>query len=116
MTIKSASAMFLAVGLLAGCGGHKLSASKRAAINEDFGRIEFEMANSTLGGPPANQEYLRKLTERYVKATRKYADDLGETEVTRRLADKGAELLPYCLTCVVILDRERETYYDRKAR
>ena len=115
MNIKRAAAMSLVVGLLAGCGGHKLSASQRAAINAEFARIDFEMSNSTLGAPPADQENLRRLTEQYVKATRKYADDLGKAEVARRLADKAAELQPVCLTCAQILDRERETYYGRKA-
>ena len=115
MTFKSAGAMLLAVGLLAGCGGHKLSTSQRAAINAEFSRIDFEMSNSTLGAPPADQGNLRRLTEQYVKATRKYADDLGKAEAARRLAEKADELQPWCLTCVEILDRERETYYGRKA-
>ena len=77
--------------------------------------MSFEMSNSTLGAPPADQENLRKLTEQYVKATRKYADDLGKEDVTRRLAEKAAELEPVCLTCAQILDRERQTYYGHKA-
>jgi hypothetical protein len=100
----------LAVVLLAGCGGHKLSASQRTAINAEFARIDFEMSNSTLGAPPADQENLRRLTDQYVRATRKYADDLGKGDITRRLAEKAAELQPVCLTCAQILDRERQTY------
>jgi hypothetical protein len=116
MTVKNAGAIILAVGLLAGCGGDKLSANERASINAEFTRIDFLMSNSTLGAPPADQENLQRLTQQYVRATRKYADDLGKGEVTRRLEDKAVELQPFCLTCVAILDRERETYYDRKAR
>ena len=110
MTIKSAGAMFLAMGLLAGCGDHKLSSSERAKINADFTRIDFEMSNYTLGQPSGDQKRLRGLTDQYVKLTRKYADDLGKAEVTRLLADKADELEPVCLACVGVLDKERATY------
>ena len=81
----------LALSLLAsGCGGHEQSKADRAAMNAEFARIDFGIAQSTMGPGYANQKRLEALTRRYVAATRKYKDDLGDAEINRRLARGGA--------------------------
>jgi hypothetical protein len=79
-------------------------------MNAAFARIDYEISNSTLGAPPANQANLERLTHRYVDATRKYADDLGDDEVKQRLADEAEQLEPWCPPCVEILNQERGKY------
>lgn len=55
-------------------------------------------------------ENLETLTQEYLQAIRKYDDDLGDDEVKQRLADKAAEIQPYCLPCAGTLESEREKY------
>jgi hypothetical protein len=98
------------VGLLAaGCGGHKQSKAERAAMNAEFALIDYKISNWTMGPGYADQNGLEQLTRRYVAATRKYADDLGDNEVKRRLTVEAGQLQPWCLPCVDILRREVET-------
>jgi hypothetical protein len=102
--------VLLAVALVAGCrGGDHQSAAEKAAMNARFAELDYAISNVILSAPPY-QENLEPLTDQYVKAIRKYADDLGDDEVNRRLAEKAAELAPFCLPCADVLDRERENY------
>jgi hypothetical protein len=50
-----------------------------------------------------------QLTHRYVAATRKYHDDLGDNEVKRRLTVEANQLAPLCPPCVDIIRREVES-------
>lgn len=108
--MRRAGVVLLVAALAAGCGGHKQSKAERAAMNAEFARIDYAISNSTLGAPPANEANLERLTHRYVDATRKYADDLGDDDVKQRLADEAEQLEPWCLPCVEILNRERGNY------
>jgi hypothetical protein len=102
--------LLLPVALLAsGCGGHKRSKAERAAMNAEFARIDYRISNWTMGPGYADQNGLEQLTRRYVAATRKYSDDLGDKEVKRRLAVEADQLQPWCPPCVDILRREAET-------
>jgi len=107
--MKTSAGLLLAAALLVGCGGHKQSAAEKAAMEARFAELDYAMSSVTLSAPPYN-ENLEGLTEQYVKAIRKYHDDLGDDELKRRLADKAVELAPYCLPCVGMLDQEREKY------
>ena len=99
-----------AISLLAsGCGGHEQSKADRAAMNAEFARIDFGIAQSTMGPGYANQKRLEALTRRYVAATRKYRDDLGDAEVNRRLSREAEQVAPSCLPCVEIIRREAES-------
>jgi hypothetical protein len=53
---------------------------------------------------------MEQYTNDYVALTRKYADDLGDAEVKKRLTDEVAQVQPWCLPCGVILLRERAKY------
>ena len=100
----------LALSLVAaGCGGHEQSKADRAAMNAEFTRIDFRIAQYTMGPGYANQKALKALTRRYVAATRKYRDDLGEAEVNRRLAHEAEQVAPSCVPCVEIIRREAES-------
>jgi hypothetical protein len=101
--------LLLAAALLGGCRGDHQSATEKAAMNARFAELDYAISNVTLGAPPY-QENLEPLVEQYVATIRKYADDLGDDEVKRRLAEKAAELEPFCLPCAGALDREREKY------
>ncbi len=101
----------LVVALVAaGCGGHKQSKAERAAMNAEFAGIDYKISNWTMGPFYADQNGLERLTRRYVKTTRKYAGDLGDNEVKRRLATEAEQLAPWCPTCVDILRRELASY------
>jgi hypothetical protein len=93
--------------LASGCGGeHKQSKAERAAMNAEFAKIDFGIAQSTMGPGYADQQYLERLTRRYVATTRKYRDDLGDAEVNRRLTHEAEQVAPWCPPCVEILRRE----------
>jgi hypothetical protein len=102
---------FVLVALLtAGCGGHKQSKAEKAAMNAEFARIDYAISTSSPRSLGANQAALEQLTRRYVAATRKYADDLGNDEVKRRLATEAEQLAPWCPTCVEMLRQELQSY------
>ena len=108
--MKRALPLLLIALLASGCGGHKQSKAERAAMNAEFAQIDYKISNWTMGPGYADQNGLEQLTRRYVTATRKYTDDLGENEVKRRLAIEANQLGPWCPTCVAILKMELESY------
>jgi hypothetical protein len=107
--MKRLSPIMLVALLAAGCGGHEQSKADRAAMNAEFAKIDFRIAQWTMGPGYAYQNDLEQLTRRYVAATRKYHDDFGDKEVKRRLTNEARQLAPWCLQCVDILRREVET-------
>ena len=108
--MKRTLPLLLITLLASACGGHKQSKAERAAMNAEFAQIDYKISNWTMGPDYADQNGLEQLTRRYVKATRKYADDLGDNEVKRRLATEAAQLGPWCPTCVGILNQELVSY------
>jgi hypothetical protein len=99
----------VAVSLLAsGCGGDKQSKTDRAAINAELSKIDFRIAQRTMGPGYADEKGLEQDTRRYVAAIRKYRDELGDGEVNRRLSREAEQLAPWCLACVAILRREAD--------
>ena len=106
--MKRAIPLFLVVLLAPGCGGHKQSKAERAAMNAEFASIDYKISNWTMGPGYADQNGLEQLTRRYIATTRKYAGDLGDTEVKRRLTVEADQLQPWCPPCVDILRREVE--------
>jgi hypothetical protein len=103
-------AALLAISLCAsGCGGgHKQSKAERAAMNAEFAKIDFGIAQYTMGPAANDPKALQQLTRRYVVAIRKYRDDLGDPEVNRRLTHEADQVAPWCLPCVEILRHESE--------
>jgi hypothetical protein len=75
-----------------------------------FAELDYAISNVTLSQPPY-RENLDPLAKQYVQAIRKYADDLGDNEVKNRLAEKAAEVAPFCLPSTDVLGREREKRY-----
>jgi hypothetical protein len=59
-----------------------------------------------MGPGYADQNGLERLTRRYVAATRKYKDALGEREVKRRLTTEANQLAPWCPPCVDVIRHE----------
>ena len=53
---------------------------------------------------------MEQFTNDYINLTRKYADDLGNAEVKKRLTDEVPQVQPWCLQCGVLLLRERAKY------
>jgi hypothetical protein len=53
---------------------------------------------------------MERYTNDYIGLTRKYADDLGDAEVKKRLTNEVAQIQPWCLPCGVLLYRERAKY------
>jgi hypothetical protein len=109
MRMKRAIPLLLVALLATACGGHKQSKADRAAMNAEFAKIDFRIAQWTMGPGYAYNNNLEQLTRRYVAATRKYHDDLGDKEVKRRLTTEASQLAPWCLRCVDILRSEVET-------
>jgi hypothetical protein len=105
------SVPLLLIALVAcGCGGHKQSKPERSAMNAEFAQIDFKISNWTMGPGYADQNGLEQLTRRYVEATRKYGEDLGDRKAKRRLTVEANQLAPWCLSCVEILKQELERY------
>jgi hypothetical protein len=92
--MKSATVLFLAAVLLAGCGDDE----SKKAMNAKFARLDYAISSVEISAPPY-QENLTKLTQQYIALVREYADDLGDGAVRRRLTDKASELEPFCLPC-----------------
>ena len=95
--------------LAAGCGQDKQSKADRAAMNAEFARIDFRIAQWTMGPGPTNQKTLEALTRRYAATARKYRGDLGKGEVDRRLSHEAEQVAASCPPCVEILRREAES-------
>jgi hypothetical protein len=108
--VTRVTASILVALVAAGCGGHKQSKAEKAAMNAEFAKIDYAISTSSPRSLGANQAYLEQLTHKYVAATRKYADDLGDDEVKRRLATEAEQLAPWCPACIEILKRELESY------
>jgi thiamine biosynthesis lipoprotein ApbE len=106
---RVAALVFVAL-VAAGCGDHTQSKAEKAAMNAEFTRIDYAISTASPRSTAANQPYLEQMTHKYVAATRKYADDLGDDEVTRRLASEAEQLAPWCPGCVEILKQELERY------
>ena len=79
-------------------------------MNAEFARLDYAISTSTPRSLGTNQGYLERLTRKYVATTHKYADDLGDNEVKRRLATEAVQLAPWCPACIEILKRELESY------
>jgi hypothetical protein len=104
-----ATAILVAL-VTAGCGGHKQSKAEKAAMNAEFTKIDYAISIASPRSLGANQAYLEQMTHRYIAVTHRYADDLGDDEVKRRLATEAEQLAPWCPTCVEILKREAESH------
>ena len=79
-------------------------------MNAEFARLDYAISTSSPRSLGANQGYLEQLTHKYVATTRKYADDLGDNEVQRRLVTEAEQLAPWCPSCVEILKQELASY------
>ena len=104
--MRRAAPLLLIAVVAAGCGGHKQSKAERAKMNAEFAQIDWKISNWTMGPGYADQNGLEQLTRRYIAATRKYHDDLGDKEVKRRLAVEANQLAPWCPPCVDVIRRE----------
>jgi hypothetical protein len=99
----------VAVSVLAsGCGGDKQSKADRAAMNAEFAKIDFHIAQTTMGPGYAKEKLLEQATRRYAATIRKYRDELGDGEANRRLSHEAEQVGPFCPPCVEILRREAE--------
>jgi hypothetical protein len=104
--MKFAAPLLLIVLLAAGCGSHGQSKADRAKMDAEFAQIDWKISNWTMGPGYADQNGLERLTRRYVAATRKYKDALGDREVKRRLTTEANQLAPWCPPCVDVIRHE----------
>ena len=106
-----ASLLLLAV-LAAGCGEkrHHQTEAERAKMENEFSQVAMNIANATVTTGPAVDATMEQLTNDFIALTRKYADDLGDVEVKKRLADEVSQVQPWCLPCGVLLYKERAKY------
>ena len=79
-------------------------------MENEFGRVQVNIGTVTKGSGGADETLMERYTNDYVALTRKYADDLGDTEVKTRLKDEVAQVQPWCLPCGEILLRESAKY------
>ena len=79
-------------------------------MNAEFAQIDYEISNCRRWAPATPTRTARAVHTQYVATTRKYADDLGDNEVKRRLATEAQQLAPWCPSCVGILRQELESY------
>src|SRR6059058_6195445 len=88
----------------AGCGEkrHKQTAAERAKMENEFSQVAMTIANGTITTGPADEQAMEQFTNEYIALTRKYADDLGDAEVKKRLTDEVAQVQPWCLPCGVL--------------
>ena len=106
-----ASLLLLAV-LAGGCGEkrHHQTEAERAKMENEFSQVAMNIANATVTTGPAVDATMEQLTNDFIALTRKYADDLGDVEVRKRLADEVSQVQPWCLPCGVLLYKERAKY------
>ena len=106
-------ALLIVIALLAaGCGekGHPQTEAERVKMESEFSQVAMNIANATITSGPADETTMEQFTNDYIALTRKYADDLGDAEVKKRLTDEVAQVQPWCLQCGVLLYRERAKY------
>jgi PBP1b-binding outer membrane lipoprotein LpoB len=106
-------ALLVLIALLAaGCGEgrHKQTEAERVKMENEFSQVAMNIANATITSGPADETTMEQFTNDYIALTRKYADDLGQAEVKKRLTDEVAQVQPWCLQCGVLLYRERAKY------
>jgi PBP1b-binding outer membrane lipoprotein LpoB len=106
-------ALLLVIALLAaGCGEkrHHQTEAERVKMENEFSQVAMNIANGTITTGTADEATMEQFTNDYIKLTRKYADDLGNAEVKKRLTDEVSQVQPWCLQCGVLLLRERANY------
>ena len=102
-------ALLLLIALLAaGCGEkqHHQTEAERVKMENEFSQVALNIGNIARGTGPADEATMVQYTTDYIKLTRKYSDDLGDSEVKRRLATEAEQLAPWCPSCVEILKQE----------
>ena len=106
-------ALLMLIALLAaGCGEkrHHQTEAVRVKMENEFSQVAINIADATITTGPADERTMEQFTNDYIAVTRKYADDLGDAEVKKRLTDEVAQVQPWCLQCGVLLYRERAKY------
>src|SRR5213596_108470 len=106
-------ALLMLIALLAaGCGEkrHHQTEAERVKMENEFSQVAINIADATITTGPADETTMEQFTNDYIAVTRKYADDLGDAEVKKRLTDEVAQVQPWCLQCGVLLYRERAKY------
>jgi hypothetical protein len=94
---------------VSGCGGNdKQSKADKAAMNAEFAKIDFHIAQTTMGPGYAKEKLLEQATRRYAATIHKYRDELGDAEANRRLSHEAEQVGPFCPPCVEILRREAD--------
>jgi len=75
--------------LAAGCGEkqHVQSDAERVKMESEFSQVAMNIADATITSGPADETTMEQFTNDYIALTRKYADDLGDAEVKKRLTD-----------------------------
>ena len=76
----------------------------------EFSQVASTSPNANVTTGPADETTMEQFTNDYINLTRKYADDLGNAEVKKRLGDEVSQVQPWCLQCGVLLLRERAKY------
>ena len=110
--MKRLAPLLLVAVLAAGCGEkkHHQTEAERIKMENEFGQVAVNIGEATKGSGPADETVMERLTNDYIVLTRRYADDLGDTEVKKRLEDEVAQIQPWCLPCGVTLLRESAKY------
>ncbi len=110
--MKRLAPLLLLVLLAGGCGErrHEQTEAERVKMENEFSQVAINIANATVTTGPADETKMVRFTNDYIALTRKYADDLGDAEVKKRLADEVSQVQPWCLQCGVLLFRERAKY------
>ena len=110
--MKRLAPLMLLALLAAGCGEgrHKQTEAERVSMESEFSQVAINIANATITTGPADETKMVQFTNDYIGLTRKYADDLGDAEVKKRLGGEVSQVQPWCLQCGVLLYRERAKY------
>jgi hypothetical protein len=83
------------IALLAAGYGEKRHApteAERVKMESEFSQVAMNIANATITPGPADETTMEQFTNDYIGLTRKYADDLGDAEVKKRLTDEVAQV------------------------
>ena len=104
--------LLLIAVMAAGCGEtrHHQTEAERIKMESEFAKVAIDIGGATMGSGPAVETVMERFTNDYIGLTRKYADDLGNAEVKKRLTDELPQVQPWCLQCGVLLIRERAKY------